>query len=217
MIVHFVQRRKVWYGVSAFLFIAAITFVALGGLKFGIDFTGGSPAQIEVSGEGRPSSEDVQHIIEGLSFGGFQLQSVDESNYLIRTKQLTSEEHARLLSALQERYPEVKEASYSEVGPTIGKELRERALSAVLLVLLGIILYVSWAFRKSSGRISGWAFGVNAIIALLHDVVIVIGFFSFLGFIAHIEVDVLFVTALLTVLGFSVHDTIVVFDRIREG
>ncbi len=130
---------------------------------------------------------------------------------------MPSEKHNELLAKLTERYPGAAEESYSDVGPTLGRELRQKAILAIILVLFGIILYISWAFRKSSGRLSGWAFGVNAIAALIHDVLITVGAFAMLGLFFGVEVDALFVTAILTVLGFSVHDTIVVFDRIREG
>jgi preprotein translocase subunit SecF len=119
---------------------------------------------------------------------------------------------------LQEKFGSINEVRFDSIGPVIGKELQRKAVIAIILVLAGIIVYLAYAFRKiTGGLVSSWAFGVNAILALIHDVLITIGFFAILGYFFKVEIDTLFVTALLTVIGFSVHDTIVVFDRIREG
>ncbi len=212
-----IQHRYYWYAFSFALIIPGVVFLLLGGLRFGTDFTGGSLLQVSFPTGTRPQAAAVQSALEPLQFGGSTIQAVGEEQLLLRTRALSAEEHTKIQSTLAEKFSGAKEEAYSFVGPTIGRELRNRAVWALVFVLLGIIVYISWAFRKSTGRLSGWAFGTNAIIALLHDVFIVIGAFAFLGYVAKIEIDVLFVTAVLTVLGFSVHDTIVVFDRIREG
>lgn len=212
-----IQRRKIWYSISTLLILPGLVFVTLGGLRFGADFTGGTQVQVTFQENHRPSPESLETVVTEAGLGSASIQLTDRDGMLIRLKELSEEEHEKLIGLLKEKFPDIREDAYSVVGPTIGNELKNRAFVAILLVLLGIILYVSWAFRKSAGHLSGWAFGSNAIIALVHDLLFVVGFFAFLGYVANIEVDVLFVTALLTVLGFSVHDTIVVFDRIREG
>lgn len=216
MILRIVQRRILWLVVSAIILIPGLVFLFLGGLKLGTDFTGGALVQLRFV-QTRPSAAEMTTAIESLPFGSPTIQQVGEASALIRLRELKPKEHADFIAAMQKKYHGVQEESYSSVGPVIGKELRQRAVMAILLVLLGIVAYISWAFRKSTGRLSGWAFGVNAVLALVHDLFITIGIFAMLGYFAHVEVDILFVTALLTVLGFSVHDTIVVFDRVREG
>lgn len=215
MTLKIVQHRFWWYGISLALFAASIVFIALGGLRLSADFTGGSMTQLRFS-QNRPGTQVITDAVAGFGFGSSSVQLVDADSALVRTRELSPEEHADFLEKLGKAFPGVQEESFSSVGPVIGKELRQRAVLATTLVLLGIILYITWAFRKSSRRLSGWAFGANAIIALVHDVIITVGAFAFLGYIAKVEVDALFVTALLTTLGFSVHDTIVVFDRLRE-
>ncbi len=211
-----VQRRNLWYAFSGLLALTSIMFLALGGFRLGTDFTGGTQLTVRFSGE-RPLLQEIEKTVADAGFGTPVVQAIDTASALLRVRELSQEEHTQLLEKLQERYAGLVEEAYSSVGPVIGKELRQRAVLATILVLVAIILYVSWAFRTSSRRLSGWAFGVNAMIALAHDILITIGFFALLGYVAHVEVDVLFVTALLTTLGFSVHDTIVVFDRLREG
>ncbi len=210
-----IQRRRLWYGFSLLLIAASVVFLLLGGLRLGTDFKGGSLLQIRFAAD-RPPASELETIANENGLGAVRAQHVDNASALLRVKELTSEEHAELLAAIQKKFSGAKEEAYSAVGPTIGRELQQKAFLALFLVLLGIILYISIAFRKTSGRLSGWAFGVNAIFALIHDVVITVGFFAALGYFADVEVDALFVTAILTVLGFSVHDTIVVFDRARE-
>lgn len=217
MTLNILHHRRIWYAISVVLLVPGLVFLAMGGLKFGIDFTGGSLIQFAFADSERPETAEMQETIAGTEVGTAQVQLIEDDGMLIRLKELTPEEHATVLEAVTAAYPGASEVSYSAVGPTIGQELRSRAVTALVLVLLGIVAYISWAFRASSGRLSGWAFGVNAIIALLHDVGILLGVFAMLGYFASVEIDILFVTAVLTVLGFSVHDTIVVFDRIREG
>lgn len=217
MTLNILQHRRIWYAISMALLVPGLVFLAMGGLKFGIDFTGGSLIQFAFADSARPETAEMQDTIAGAEVGTVQVQLIEENGILIRLKELTAEEHTKVLDAVTVAYPGASEVSYSSVGPTIGQELQSRAVTALVLVLLGIVAYISWAFRSSSGRLSGLAFGVNAIIALLHDVAILFGVFAALGYFASVEIDILFVTAVLTVLGFSVHDTIVVFDRIREG
>lgn len=185
------------------------------GFNLGIDFTGGSTTELQFSGSSRPSLEEAQAIVSEAGLTA-TTQTAGDAGLIVRTPYLTEEEHAKLRSVFEARGG--AEQAFSSVGPTLGAELQRKALLATAMVLLAIILYISYAFRGvSHGSVQSWMFGVGAITALVHDIILVLGVFIVLGVVANIQIDSLFVTALLTVLGFSVHDTIVVYDRIREG
>lgn len=201
---------------SGVLILASIVFFALGGLRFGIDFTGGSILQVRFSGE-RPANDEIASVVEGVLSSNVVIQPVNTSTVVIRTEVLESATHDLVITALSGRFNAVTEESFSAIGPTIGKELQEKAILAIIAVLVAIIAYISWAFRGvSRGPVPAWGYGLSAIIALIHDIVLTTGVFAALGYFFDIQIDALFATALLTILGFSVHDTIVVFDRIRS-
>jgi len=209
-----VRIRKFSYIFSIILVLTSITSLAFYGLKFGIDFTGGS--LIEVQFESRPDINIVRQKIESLNFGQVVIQPAGDAGFSIRTSELSTDERQKMTTELS-GLGKIKDISANTIGPTIGQELRSRSIWAMILVLIAIILYIAFAFRKVSLPVSSWFYGIFAVIALFHDVFIPLGVFSLLGHFKGIEVDTLFVTAILTVLGFSVHDTIVVFDRIREN
>lgn len=209
-----VQKRKWWYTLSGLALAASVAFIALGGLKFSIDFTGGSLLRLSFSE--RPAAADLLTIINAQNVGTASIQTLGDTEYNIRLPEITADQHQQLLGAITETYSDMTEQSFQVIGPIIGSELRQKAVTAIFLVLLGIILYLIWAFRSSRGTVPSWKFGMNAIIALIHDITITVGVFAALGYFFNVEIDILFVTALLTILGFSVHDTIVVFDRFRE-
>ena len=186
------------------------------GLKPGIDFTGGSLLEVEYKAA-RPAIDQLQKAVNELGLGNVMLQPTGEKDLIVRLKDVNPEEHSKLLNALAISGNQPEEKRFDSIGPVIGKELRQKSWIAIGLVALMIILYISWAFRKVSRPVSSWKYGVAAVIALIHDVIIPSGLFAVLGHFKGIEVDVLFITALLTILGFSVHDTIVVFDHIREN
>lgn len=209
-----VAHRNIFYVVSAVLFAVSIGAVLVFGLRFGIDFTGGSLLGIEYLTSARPSADEISNLIAPLDLGDVRIQLTGEKGFLIRLKHIDEATHQSILSALG---PEAHELEFTTVGPTIGGELRKKAGLAVALVILLIVLYIAWAFRKVSEPIASWKYGATTIVALIHDIVIPAGFFAVAGHYLGYEVDTLFVTAILTILGFSVHDTIVVFDRIREN
>ncbi len=217
-----VGHRKIFYAVSGILVAASITALAVLGLNLGIDFTGGSLIEIEFQDE-RPGLAAIREALRPLDLGELKLQPTDERGLLIRLRHIDEPTHQEILKRTSHLSP-VTEKRFDTIGPTIGLELRRKSLLAISLVVFLILLYVAWAFRKvvrlAPGGVEGpraWQYGLATIIALLHDVLIPTGLFSFLGIIRGYEADTLFVTALLTILGFSVHDTIVVFDRIREN
>lgn len=205
-----VRNRTLWYSISGFLVAASLVAYLFLGLKFGIDFTGGSLMEVTYE-SGRPAAQEVAQKLEAVGVTGSSVRATGESGYLIRTPFLTPEEHHAVRGALGGT-----EVRYDSIGPSIGSELRTRAVYAIVLVLLAIALFIAFAFRKVSKPVSSFKYGLVALISLAHDVVIPLGAFVLLGHFAGAEVDTLFVTALLVVLGFSVHDTIVVFDRVRE-
>ena len=219
-----VRNRNIFYTVSALLFAGSIIALLSFGLKFGIDFTGGAIMEVEFAvkaGEGMAVPERAV-LEEALAASGIDhsvIQPTGDTGVLLRFHDVDEATHQTILHELRMRYvpAEVVEKRFDSIGPTIGSELRRRSMYAVVLVMVLIILYIAWAFRRVSKPVSSWKYGVVAIIALVHDVVIPVGVFAILGKFAGVEVDALFVTAVLTILGFSVHDTIVVFDRIREN
>jgi len=212
-----IKNKKIFIGISAGLVILAIFSPFFFGLRIGIDFKGGALTEVSYQ-ETRPSQEELNAIFPSLDIGGVLLQPTGEKDYIIKTRDLNDEEHTKLLQALslEEKYT-LEEKSFNSIGPSVGRELTKKTIIAIILVALGIILFIAFAFRKVSRPISSWRYGVIAIISLLHDVIIPIGIFALLSHYLGIEVDTLFVVAVLTILGLSVSDTIVIFDRIREN
>ncbi len=202
------MRFRKWFFVASILVILPGLFVLLSsGLKLGIDFTGGTLLEYRFEKELNRSEIEAYGVV------------VPEGNntYLIRMKPLEGEDLAKLRGEFEEKFGNFEVRREERVGPVIGEELKQKALIALLLSCLMIVLYITYAFRAVPKPASSLRFGVAAIAALLHDVLLVLGLFAIFGKLFHVEVDILFVTALLTVIGFSVHDTIVVFDRIREN
>lgn len=221
-----IKHRKIWYAVSSFFVALSIFSVFYFGLNIGIDFTGGSLLEVEYENQ-RPEIAKIQEAVEKLDLGNIVPQPTGESGLILRSRELSDAEHQALLEALRglasksdlEAKPLLTELRFDSIGPVIGKELRQKSWIAILLVVSMIILYIAFAFRNvgKSGGVSSFKYGLIAIVALIHDVAIPLGIFAVLGRYLGVEIDVLFVTALLTILGFSVHDTIVVFDRVREN
>lgn len=217
-----IKTRRIWFGVSGALFVASIAALAIWGLKLGIDFTGGSITELHFT-VARPDNAAVTAALSPLGLGETVIQPSGDADLLVRTKSLDEADHQKLVGALRDAFKTkddaqaFQERSFESIGPTIGAELRGKSVTALVVVLLAIIAYIAFAFRRVSEPVASWKYGVCAVLALFHDVLIPTGIFAALGHFLGYEVDTLFVTAILTVLGFSVHDTIVVFDRIREN
>jgi len=214
-----IKHRKIFYIISGILVAISLAAFIIWGLNLAIDFTGGSLLEVEylpageASEQVRPSVEIVKEAVGGLGLGNISVQPFGEKGLLLRTRDLTEEEHQVLLQSLGD----ATQKRFDSIGPIIGQELARKAWTAIFLVILMIVIFIAWAFRKAGRPVASWKYGVIAVVALVHDVTIPTGVFAALGHFYHVEVDILFVTALLTILGFSVHDTIVVFDRIREN
>ncbi len=212
-----VLYRKYFYIFSGAMIVIALACTLLFGLRFGIDFTGGALLEIEYP-NGRPSATDVSANISKIPIGTFSLRESGDAGYILRTRDLTEDERVAVVTALSGGGEAVVEQKrYTSIGPTIGAELRSKGVVAVAVVILSILLYVAWAFRGVSKPVSSWKYAALTLISLLHDVIVPIGLFSVLGYFAGVEVDALFLTALLVTLGYSINDTVIIFDRIREN
>lgn len=164
----------------------------------------------------RPEIQVVKETLAHLELGEINIQPSGENNLLFRMKTIDEATHQNILTALNEKFT-IKEKRFESIGPVIGQELKQKAIYAIAVALIAIICYIAWAFRKVSYPVASWKYGAVATITLFHDILIVLGIFSILGHFQNIEIGTPFVAALLTILGYSVNDTIVVFDRIREN
>lgn len=195
----------------------AFGIVAFFGLKPGIDFTGGSLTEVRYSS--LPEKEEVEAVVSGLNLGSFSVRHSESeagSGYLVTTKDLAEAERVALQDTLTALGSDGELVRFTSIGPVIGEELKDKAVWAIGAVLLLIIVYVAIAFAGVGAPVSSWVYGFFTIAVLAHDILVPVAFVSIMGAFFGAEVDVLFVTVLLTILGFSVNDTIVIFDRIRE-
>lgn len=209
-----IQKRKILMAISLALCSTAIIFLIVWPLKPGIDFEGGT--MMELSFSEAISPQEIEEKLAPLNLGEVKINKAGENSYILRLGEIDEKTHQEILSLLGNPQQE----RYEIIGPTIGQEIRANAQTAIILAIIFIFLYVAWAFRKLShlfGRQKSWRYGLGAILALAHDVLIISGFFALLGFFKGAEVNTLFIVAILTTLGYSVNDTVVVFDRIREN
>jgi len=212
-----VKYRKTFFWISGVIVALSLGSVLFFGLNFGVDFTGGT--LIEVRYESPvPSQDVVQSTLSSIGLTGTSIRPAGDDGYIIRAGALSDEQRGSLEEVLSINNEYVASVErLNEIGPTIGQELRNKALIAIVLVSLAIILYIAFTFRGVSKPVSSWIYGLIAIVALLHDVLVPFGVFAVLGNFLGSQVDTLFVMALLAILGYSVNDTIVVFDRVREN
>jgi len=214
-----IEHKKIFLAISAFVVALSLAIVFGLGLKLGIDFTGG--ALTEVSYDERPAQATLAADLDTLDLGGYSLrESVDDAGkaaYILRTRDLTEVERQAVHTIVTEVGTAGEITRFTSIGPTIGQELRDKAVWALGAVALIIILYVAWAFRGVGRPVGSWTYGGITILALIHDVIVPTAVMAVLGVLLGAEVDVLFVMAILAVLGYSVNDTIVVFDRVREN
>ncbi len=240
-----ISKSKIWLSISSVLIIASIVSLLIFGLKLGVDFTGGSLLEIKYL-QARPEVNVMQEKLADLEIGNINIQPVGEQNVILRFKEVSEEKHQAILnrlSSIEEISDEInkeesnaiaitedgkevtekfnssviEEQRFDSVGPSIGQELKTKSLYAIVIVLILIVAYIAWAFRRVSKPVASWKYGLSAIVALFHDTLIVLGIFAILGKFFNVELDTAFIAAILTVLGYSVNDTIVVFDRVREN
>lgn len=212
-----IKHKKIFIGFSVFLIVLSIACMVFFGFNVGIDFKGGALTEVAYEGV-RPSQEELRAPLDSLGFGSITLQPTGEKGYIVKSRDLVDQEHLQLLEAMSGGTKEsLKEISFNSIGPSVGKELTRKSIIALILVSLAIISFIAYAFRKVSEPVSSWKYGLIAIVTLLHDVVIPAGIFAIFSHYLGAELDTLFVVAILTILGLSVSDTIVIFDRIREN
>lgn len=210
-----IGNSKWWFIFSGLLAISSFVFLIVFGLRVGIDYKGGTVLDFNTINPDRLNI--TNEVIKNQNITNFLVKEAG-NDVVLSLPALSSEDHAKITDALKAKLSDYNEVSYDTVGPTIGKDLENRSILAVVFASIGIIFYIAYAFRKLPRPLSSWKFGLAAVIALIHDLFITTGIVALLGhFFYWMEVDVLFITALLTIMGFSVHDTIVVYDRLREN
>lgn len=209
--INFMRYRLLYLLLSLAVILPGIFYLLKFGFRPAIDFTGGTLLELKLTrGSETVSVDEIQNVAKSQNIEISSLQSTDKNTYLFKLKSLTSAQNQAFIKELTGRQIETNELRYETVGPTLGKELLQKTLIASIIAICVILFYIAWTFKNIK-------FGVAAIVALIHDLLVVISVFSILGRIKGVEVDSLFVTAILTTMSFSVHDTIVVFDRIRES
>jgi len=208
-----IKNKKIFVIISSVLVLASICAIIFSGLRFGIDFKGGSLVEVEYKTI-RPNQSIIAEAIKPLSLGEALIQPMGTMGYSIKIKEINETERASILNALG---TDAVEKSFTSIGPSVGAELVRKSIISFILVALGIIFWIAFSFRKVSKPVSSWKYGLIAIVTLIHDIIIPVGAFAILSSIYGTEIDTLFVVAILTILGLSVSDTIVVFDRIREN
>ncbi len=195
--------------------LASIVALAVYGLKPGIDFTGGSILEIEYI-DGRIASEEIEQKLAGLNLDSLSVQLAGENGVIIRTKYLDEATHQEIIRVLSEG-KQIEEKRFESVGSIIGRELKQKTITLVFVCLFAIVFYIAFAFRKVRGPIKGWQYAVSSLVSLFHDILIPLGVFAVLGRFYNVEISIPVITALLTVIGCSINNVVVVFDRIREN
>ncbi len=209
------KTYTIMFWVSILMVATSVAMIFVFGLKFGVDFKGGSVMELNFK-NGRPN---VEAINTALADKDALLSPFGTNGLIIRTRELTELSHQAILGKLNSAFSSsgLEEKKFDSVGPVIGNELKSKSINAIILVLVSIMIYIAIVFRKLSRFLSPWSLGGAAIIALMHDIVIPAGVFAWLGHAHEVEISAVFVAAVLTILGFSVSDTVVVFDRVREN
>lgn len=208
--INFVRFKWLYFLISALVILPGVYSLVRFGVKLSVDFTGGTLFEFQFDGE-QPlvSSEQLKEVFQKEDIEVVSLQTAGERKFLVRTKPLDEERRWKIKASLQEGFPEVVILQEETVGPTLGKELLQKTIVAIFLAASFIVFYAAWRFKSLK-------YGVCAILAMFHDTIILLGSFSLLGYFFNVEIDTLFVTAVLTTLSLSVHDTVIIYDRIRE-
>jgi len=213
-----IKHRKYWFLFSSTLIVLSLLVWIAFGLKPGIDFTGGTLLEVEYKGGARPAQTEIIATLADLNLG-LSVSALGEDGYALRFKEVSKEQHQQIFEKLKAATPqgsEVVETQFTAIGPVVGQELKGRSVEAIALVLIAIMLYIAYSFRKVSYPVASWKYGLVALIALCHDIIFTVGITVLLGKYLGWEINTPFVAALLTILGYSISDTIVIFDRIRE-
>lgn len=211
---HIIEKRAIWYAFSGILVGVSILSILLFGFKQGIDFTGGSLWEIKTSKS--LSIDEVRTFLSDYVDGDIVVQPLDQG-LIMRFKNIDEETHQKIYNDFTKEFGLMIENRFESVGPTIGQELKKKSMIAVILVIIATIIYIAWAFRKVSQPVSSWMYGILTVVSLSHDVLIPMGLFAILGRFFNVEIGASFIAAVLTIAGYSINDTIVVLDRVREN
>lgn len=211
---YIIRHRALFFWITGIVLTAAIGSILVLGLPLGIDFSGGSLMQVGYP-NGVPPIETIEKQVSVVPLGPVSVRASGENSVSIRMRTMTPAEHEAVFASLPSS-ASTTELSYTSVGPALGSQFANKALWAILAVVLVIALYIAFAFRKVSRPVSSWYYGLAVIAILAHDLVIPAGFYAVLAHFTNAQVDALFITALLALLGYSVNDTIIIFDRVRE-
>ena len=211
-----ISKTKYAYFFSGLLTFLSIIALLTWGLKYSIDFTGGTLMEMKFANTLPPNSE-LENTLKELNLKSLTLQSTGNNSVLIRYASEDDKVNQSVVAVLTQKYPDSQNLRTDYANASVSGELKTKSLLAIFWAVAGIMIYIAWAFRRVSHPVASWKYGAGAVIALVHDVLITVGVFSVLGHFWGIEIGVPFVAALLTILGFSVHDTIVVYDRTREN
>jgi preprotein translocase subunit SecF len=213
---YIVTHRGLFFTITGIILAVAIGAIVFFGLPRSIDFTGGSLIQVTYSAT-EPATGTLQQALAPLALGEISLLQSGTNGVTLRTRTLTPAEHAQVLSILsQNGTAKLTEDRFTSIGPSLGAELGSKAIWALFAVIAAIVLYIAWAFRRVSRPVSSWGYGFTVVLILVHDIIVPTGFYAILCHFTGAQVDSLFVVALLAILGYSVNDTIVIFDRVRE-
>ncbi len=218
-----IGNRKIFLSIAGILVLASFLAIGIFGLKPGIDFSGGTMWQIKQTTNNlqqttQATSDELKNFFQAdLKIEDVIIFPAENGGFVVRLPHISEDAHQQYLSALRNKFGDIEELSFQNIGPAVGEELKNSAFWAIAMVLLGISLYIAFAFRKVSYPIKSWKYGIITLLSLLHDIIIPAGLLAVLGKYLGIEIDTNFIVALLVIMGFSVHDTIVVFDRIREN
>lgn len=213
--IKFLKYSKFYFLFSGLLMVLSIAFLCMWGLKFGVDFTGGSFLELEFANK-RPEISELRKIADKNLEGEFSLQEVGTKGVVLRAKNISEAQHQKIIEDFGKQ-GKATERRFEMIGSVVGSELRKNTIVAIIVASFLITLYVAAAFKQISKPIPSWQYGIAAILALLHDVLITCGFFALFGKLWGMEINVPFVAAILTILGYSVSDTIIIFDRCREN
>lgn len=225
-VINFMKYKFVYFIISACVILPGLYFIVSSGLKPGIDFSGGSILELQLSPEANLTQQQISQAAESQGIQVASIQTTDTKSFILRTEAISRDQSVSLqqllatssaslsssesAQAIATSAATIQEIQFATIGPTLGRELLQKTLYSIVLAIIAILIYIAWRFKDIK-------FGVTAIIAMLHDTLILVGVFAILGQYMGVEIDTLFVTAVLTTLSFSVHDTIVVYDRIRES
>ncbi len=211
----FIKHKRIYFTFSIILILVSALALTIYGLEWGIDFTGGSILELNYK-EGRPSISEVKESLNDFDLGDARVQFSGDEGIMIRTKDISEEVHQQVILKLREG-GSLEELKFEKIGPIMGKELKQKTTLVAILSIIAILLYITIAFGRVSRPIASWQYGIASLIALSHDVLIPLGMFAVLGRLYDVQITIPVITALLTVIGYSINNTVVVFDRVREN